>query len=171
MTTLIKGTGQVILLCIFSLIMNRLVDVFHLKIPGSILGILVVFILLQTKIIRLEWVELGAKWLSDMLQPATIAFAVPLYKYFHILKKHATEIIVSVLSGSIVAIISSMLIAEGLHLHTQVVNSLIPRSVTTPIAMGISKHWWYPDDYSCICDYNRSARSRHRSYSHPAITH
>lgn len=28
----------------------------------------------------------GGKWLSDMLQPATIAFAVPLYKYYNVLK-------------------------------------------------------------------------------------
>jgi predicted murein hydrolase (TIGR00659 family) len=81
----------------------------------------------------------GAKWLSIMLQPATIAFAVPLYKYRAILNKHALEIIVSVLFGSIVAIISSALIAEGLHINTQLVNSLIPRSVTTPIAMDISQ--------------------------------
>src|SRR5690606_28610196 len=49
----------------------------------------------------------GGKWLSDMLQPATIAFAVPLYKYYNVLKKHAAVIIVSVISGSIIAIISS----------------------------------------------------------------
>ncbi|MCM3592311.1 CidB/LrgB family autolysis modulator [Brevibacillus borstelensis] len=82
--------------------------------------------------------QAGAKWLSDMLEPATIAFAVPLYKYFHILKKHAAEIIVSVLSGSVAAIVSSLFIARLLHLNMQIVDSLIPRSVTTPIAMGVS---------------------------------
>lgn len=81
----------------------------------------------------------GAKWLSLMLQPATIAFAVPLYRYRAILQKHAYEIIFSVLLGSIVAICSSALIAEMLHIDPQVAGSLIPRSVTTPIAMDISQ--------------------------------
>lgn len=89
--------------------------------------------------ISYESYNTGAKWLSNMLEPATIAFAVPLYKYFNILKKHATEIIVSVLSGSVVAIVSSLCVAKVLHLNTQIVNSLIPRSVTTPIAMDVSE--------------------------------
>lgn len=82
----------------------------------------------------------GGKWLSFMLQPATIAFAIPLYKHFNILKKHAAEIITSVLSGSIVAIISSILMARLFHLNTQIIDSLVPRSVTTPIAMGVAKN-------------------------------
>lgn len=80
----------------------------------------------------------GAKWLSVMLQPATIAFAVPLYKYRSLLKQYAAEIILSVLFGSVVAILSSMLIGEALHISRELIGSLIPRSVTTPIAMDIS---------------------------------
>ncbi|HEY9577194.1 MAG TPA: CidB/LrgB family autolysis modulator [Pseudobacillus sp.] len=87
-----------------------------------------------------ESYDTGAHWLSRMLEPATIAFAVPLYKYFNILKKHAAEIILSVLSGSVTAIISSMAMAKMLHLNTEIVGSLIPRSVTTPIAMGVSEN-------------------------------
>lgn len=100
--------------------------------------LLLVAFLLCTHI-SYESYNTGAQWLSNMLQPATIAFAIPLYKYFNILKKHAIEIILSVLSGSVVAIVSSMVIAKGLHLDTQIVDSLIPRSVTTPIAMGVSE--------------------------------
>ncbi|KIL76726.1 CidB/LrgB family autolysis modulator [Bacillus badius] len=89
--------------------------------------------------ISYESYDAGAQWLSRMLEPATIAFAVPLYKYFNILKKHAAEIFISVFSGSIAAILSSMAIAKMLHLNPQIVESLIPRSVTTPIAMGVSE--------------------------------
>ncbi|MNJ39590.1 Inner membrane protein YohK [compost metagenome] len=81
----------------------------------------------------------GGKWLSDMLQPATIAFAVPLYKYYNVLKKHAAVILVSVLSGSIVAMLSSAMLAEWMRLDHQLVSSLIPRSVTAPIAMSVSQ--------------------------------
>lgn len=81
----------------------------------------------------------GAKWLSNMLGPATVAFAIPLHKHFDVLKKHALVIITSVIGGSLVAIISSMYLAFRLHLDRKIIESLVPRSVTTPIAMDISK--------------------------------
>ncbi|WP_410770534.1 CidB/LrgB family autolysis modulator [Fontibacillus sp. BL9] len=97
-------------------------------------------------IVGLIWIEVpyetyhsGGKWLSAMLQPATIAFAVPLYKYYNVLKKHAVEILVSVLTGSVVAMFSSAILAEWMHLDMKLVSSLIPRSVTTPIAMSVSQ--------------------------------
>lgn len=81
----------------------------------------------------------GGKWLSAMLQPATIAFAVPLYKYYNVLKKHAVEILVSVLTGSVVAMCTSVILAEWMHLDNRLISSLVPRSVTTPIAMNVSQ--------------------------------
>lgn len=81
----------------------------------------------------------GGKWLAYMLQPATIAFAVPLYKHYPLLKKHAAQILVSVMSGSAVAVFSSAVLALLLHVDKQVMYSLLPRSVTTPIAMNVSQ--------------------------------
>ena len=95
--------------------------------------------LLLTAPISYETYHSGAKWLNLMLQPATIAVAVPLYKYRHLLKKHAVEIVPSVFFGSVIAMISSAWIAGGLNIDKQLVGSLIPRSVTTPIAMDISR--------------------------------
>ncbi|MBB3109721.1 putative murein hydrolase (TIGR00659 family) [Paenibacillus phyllosphaerae] len=80
----------------------------------------------------------GAHVLSDMLQPATIAFAVPLSRHFDVIKKHAVEIIVSVLAGSAVAILSAALIAKQLQLNEELIYSLLPHSATTPIAMTVS---------------------------------
>lgn len=99
-----------------------------------------------TLVIGLIWTQIpyetyhsGGKWLSFLLQPATIAFAVPLYKYFDILKKHMIEILASVLTGSVVAMLSSAVLAKWMHLDSELITSLIPRSVTTPIAMNISE--------------------------------
>ncbi|MUG21355.1 CidB/LrgB family autolysis modulator [Paenibacillus macerans] len=86
-----------------------------------------------------ETYQAGGKWLSTMLQPATVAFAVPLYKYYNVLKKHAVEILISVLTGSVVAMFSSAFLAEWLHLDNDLITSLIPRSITTPIAMNVSQ--------------------------------
>jgi len=99
----------------------------------------IIIIFLLCTHIPYEHYNVGGKWLSDMLQPATIAFAVPLYKNFKVLKKHAVEIVVSVLTGSFMAMISSAVLAKGLKLDTSLVTSLIPRSITTPIAMNVSQ--------------------------------
>ncbi|MBA9084735.1 putative murein hydrolase (TIGR00659 family) [Fontibacillus solani] len=106
--------------------------------PLLITPLIVVAVLMWVKI-PYETYYSGGKWLSNLLQPATVAFAVPLYKYYDVLKKHAVEILVSVLSGSVVAMLSSAVLAKWMHLDITLVTSLIPRSVTTPIAMNVSE--------------------------------
>lgn len=82
----------------------------------------------------------GTQWITDMLQPATVAFAVPLYKYHKLLKKHMIAIIIGVSGGSMIAIISSIFFGKWLHVAPQMIESLAPRSVTTPIAMNVSQN-------------------------------
>lgn len=106
--------------------------------PLVITPIAIIVLLLLTGV-NYESYNAGGKWLSDLLQPATVAFAVPLHKNFKVLKKHAAEIAAGVLSGSIAAVFSSMLLAKWLHLSGDLATSLVPRSVTTPIAMSISQ--------------------------------
>ncbi|GGA30698.1 CidB/LrgB family autolysis modulator [Paenibacillus physcomitrellae] len=106
--------------------------------PLLVTPIILVGVLLLSKIPYPTYNQ-GGKLLTDLLQPATIAFAVPLYKYFHVLKKHAVEIVVSVLCGSIAAVISSAFLAKWMHLDASLIHSLVPRSVTTPIAMNVSQ--------------------------------
>lgn len=81
----------------------------------------------------------GAKWLSYLLGPATVAFALPMYKHFQLLKRHLFEVIASVTVGSGVAIVSSFFYALWMRLGTSLTNSLVPRSITTPVAMDVSK--------------------------------
>jgi predicted murein hydrolase (TIGR00659 family) len=81
----------------------------------------------------------GGRWLSQLLQPATVAFAIPMYKHFDKLRKHAVQLLSSVTVGSTMAIFTSVGLACLLHVSPVLVASLAPRSVTTPIAMEISK--------------------------------
>ncbi|MHA0856912.1 CidB/LrgB family autolysis modulator [Paenibacillus sp. CMAA1364] len=100
---------------------------------------LVLVIFLLSVGLPYESYNTGGQWLTKLLQPATVAFAVPLYKHFKVLKKHAVEIIVSVLVGSITAMISSIFLAKWMHLSNSLVTSLVPRSITTPIAINVSE--------------------------------
>jgi predicted murein hydrolase (TIGR00659 family) len=81
----------------------------------------------------------GTQWITDMLQPAMVAFAVPLYKYRTLLKKYALEISAGVFGGSVIAVVSSVIYGKWLNLTPQLLDSLAPRSITTPIAMNISQ--------------------------------
>ncbi|WP_409347350.1 LrgB family protein [Paenibacillus sp. MBLB4367] len=106
--------------------------------PLIITPALLVAVLLWTRT-SYESYASGAHFLSDMLQPATIAFAVPLIKHSALLRKHAGEIVAGVLAGSAAAIVSGVWLADLLHLETPLAYSLVPRSVTTPIAMDVSQ--------------------------------
>ncbi len=82
----------------------------------------------------------GTDILSQMLQPATVAFAVPLFKYRHLMKKYTGELLCGVLGGSLLAIASSVLYARLLHIdNLELLGSLAPRSITTPLAMNVSQ--------------------------------
>lgn len=80
----------------------------------------------------------GTRFISNMIGPATVALAVPLYKNRHVMKKHALSILLSVLVGSTVAIISTAWIAKELNLNLEIIDSIAPRSATTPIAVVVS---------------------------------
>lgn len=63
----IKVLLQVLLLCFISLFSNEIAPLLPVKIPGSIIGILVVFILLERRWLPLNWIESGASLLISEL--------------------------------------------------------------------------------------------------------
>jgi len=81
----------------------------------------------------------GAKFVHFMLGPATVALAIPLYRQWSSLKSHPIALTTSMLSGSLTAVISAILIAKIGGVNDQTLISIAPKSVTTPVAMGISE--------------------------------
>ncbi|MBA4542206.1 MULTISPECIES: CidA/LrgA family protein [Thermoactinomyces] len=56
--------GQILLINLVYLCGEGIAHLLRLeKLPGSIIGLALLFLLLKLRIIRLEWVEEGAKWL------------------------------------------------------------------------------------------------------------
>ena len=78
--------------------------------------------------------ELIAFW----LKPAVVALGVPLYLQLEMIKKQWLPILLSQLVGCLVGVVSVVLIAKGLGATPDVICSLAPKSVTTPIAMEVS---------------------------------
>jgi predicted murein hydrolase (TIGR00659 family) len=81
----------------------------------------------------------GAQYVHFLLGPATVALALPMYANLSRIRRSAGAILPALLAGSLVAALSAMLIARLLGAPRVVVLSLAPKSVTTPIAMGIAE--------------------------------
>jgi len=81
----------------------------------------------------------GAQFVHFLLGPATIALAVPLYLHWPRLKRMAFPLTVALFAGSITAALSAVGIAKLLGATPATVFSLAPKSVTTPIAMGVAE--------------------------------
>mgnify|MGYP001533634546 CR=1 FL=1 len=81
----------------------------------------------------------GASYLSWLLTPATVCLAIPLYKQLHLLKKHADAVAVGITSGVVTSAVSIFLMFKVLGMaHVHYV-TLLPKSITTAIGMGISE--------------------------------
>jgi len=96
--------------------------------------IIVILLLLD---IEYETYEIGANFIAKLLTPATICYAVPLYRQVKILKENYLAIIISVLCGSVSSILLVLGFSRIFQFDTVISQSLLPKSVTTAIAVGI----------------------------------
>lgn len=80
----------------------------------------------------------GAQFVHFLLGPATVALAVPLYRQWVEVRQSAVAATASVVCGGCFAVLSGVGIAIGLDAAPDVTASLAPRSVTTPVAMGVA---------------------------------
>ena len=81
----------------------------------------------------------GAKYLSYLLTPATVCLAIPMYEQLELLKKNLKAVMVGIISGVLMSLgcILVMAIVFGLNHETYV--TLLPKSITTTIGMGVSE--------------------------------
>jgi predicted murein hydrolase (TIGR00659 family) len=81
----------------------------------------------------------GAQYVHFLLGPATVALALPMYANLARIRRSARAIVPAILAGSIVAAASAMVLSRLLGAPREIVLSLAPKSVTTPIAMGVAE--------------------------------
>ena len=113
-------------------------NLFPLLNPVAISVLLVSLILIFFNIQYERYFE-GAKFIHFLLGPATVALAVPIYKKWDLIVSNSKAIFISLLIGSIFAILVTYLLSLYFELPKELILSLLPRSVTAPIAMGISE--------------------------------
>jgi predicted murein hydrolase (TIGR00659 family) len=81
----------------------------------------------------------GAKFVHFLLGPATVALAIPLYRQFERVKRSAPAILSSILAGSLTASFSAVALVWLLGGSWNTALSIAPKSVTAPVAMGVSE--------------------------------
>jgi predicted murein hydrolase (TIGR00659 family) len=115
----------------------KMVDRHPLANPVMVATIPLALLLWLTKTPYTTYFE-GAQFVHFMLGPATVALAVPLAAEFKRVRRLAVPILIALFAGSLTAIFSAVGIAWLLGAPHDVLASLAPKSVTTPIAMGIA---------------------------------
>lgn len=104
-----------------------------------LLAVAFVILLLQLSGTSYQTYFDGAQFVHFLLGPATVALAIPLYAQFRKVRALLVPLLVALLAGSLTAIISAMTIGKLLGASRPSILSLAPKSVTTPIGMGIAE--------------------------------
>ena len=109
------------------------------KLPAMFITSILLIVLLKTTNLSYESYNSSACYLTLLLGPATIALGYPLYVNREVLFHNKRAIYFGFVIATLVAIASTYLFAKLSHFDYQIINSLIPKSVTAPIALEISK--------------------------------
>lgn len=106
-----------------------------------LISIVLVIVVISVLGIDYDSYNESAKYISYLLTPATVALAIPLYQQIELLKKHIIAIIIGIASGVITSLSSVLIIAIIFNLSQEEYVTLLPKSITTAIGMGLSEEF------------------------------
>ena len=104
-----------------------------------LVAVTVIIALLTLLRIPLDHYRKGAQFISVFLAPATAALAVSIYNQRRILKQYFAPVLIGCLAGSLASMGSAYLLCRAFGLEDALVATMLPKSVTTPIAMAVSE--------------------------------
>lgn len=104
-----------------------------------IIAIVLIIAVLMIFNIPYESYDKGGSMINMLLAPATACLAVSIYTKIQILKKHWLPILVGCTVGSLTSMLSVYGMCRLFHLDEQMTYALLPKSVTTPIAISIAE--------------------------------
>ena len=104
-----------------------------------LISIVFVIIILKVTNIKYEVYEDGSSLLSYLLTPSTVCLAIPLHQQMGLLKKNMKAILAGILSGVFTSLAGVWVFSMLFHLDKKIYATLLPKSITTAIGMGISE--------------------------------
>ncbi|MGF9700927.1 LrgB family protein [Paenibacillus sp. MABNR03] len=139
MSTFIIGMGMIALTLVLYIPATHLYKQVKWPILMPVLtstAVIVVILLLAG--IKLETYMLGGKWIQDLLGPAVVSLAFPLSKHMDVLKRNVIPILGGTLGGSFAGMFTGASAALLLGYPKDIVIALLPKSVTTPVAIQLA---------------------------------
>ena len=104
-----------------------------------LISIIISIVVLVIGDVEYEVYEESAKYLSYLLTPATVCLAIPLYEQWELLKKNYKAVICGLLTGALTSLVTVFALSMIFGLSHQEYVTLLPKSITTAIGMGLSE--------------------------------
>ncbi|MCG7333830.1 LrgB family protein [Sporosarcina sp. ACRSM] len=131
--------GFVLMTVVFYLVTNALYFKYRraFLVPAFASSFLIILILLMFRI-PYDTYMLGGQWIERFLGPAIVALAIPLYKQRDLLRLHVLPVLGGIALGVFTGLFSGALFAQLFGFSQEIILTLLPKSITTPVAMEIA---------------------------------
>ena len=126
----------------------------------SVIAVIAINLILH---IDYDTYNLSGQYLSYLLTPATVCLAVPLYEQLTLLKENWKAVVCGILAGVLASMAGVFALSKVFGLSHEQYVTLLPKSITTAIGMGISEELGGIHYRRRYCDYRHSWK-RHRRY-------
>lgn len=104
-----------------------------------LISMIITIVVLLVSGVDYEIYNEGAKYLSWLLTPATVCLAIPLYEQWELLRKNYKAVMLGLLAGVVTSLCTVLVLCYVLKLSHEEYVTLLPKSITTAIGMGISE--------------------------------
>jgi holin-like protein len=112
---LIKIILQIAFIHLFLFLGMAIKSVVNGPIPASMIGLILLFLALKLKIIKLEWIEQGGKWLLAELLLFFVPSAVGIVNYKEVLGWQGVETVVLIIFSTIIVMGTTAFVSEKLY--------------------------------------------------------
>ena len=103
---------QLMIIFSISLIGEAISTLFHLPIPGSIIGLIILFLALQFKILRLRHVSLVGNFLLANMTILFLPPAVGIMDKFHVIAHYLLPIVLIIIGALVINVIVIALVVQ-----------------------------------------------------------
>ena len=104
-----------------------------------LISMIITIVVLLVSGVDYEIYNEGAKYLSWLLTPATVCLAIPLYEQWELLRKNYKAVMLGLLAGVVTSLCTVLVLCYVLKLSHEEYVTLLPKSITTAIRMGVSE--------------------------------
>lgn len=115
MRKFIKIIVQIAVLCVFNELGQLIVNTFNLVLPGSIMGLILLWLCLYTKLIKVEWIETGAGFLLMYLTLFFIPTTIGVIEYPELLSAPGLYLMTAVIVSTMVTIAIAGIVSKWLE--------------------------------------------------------